>query len=371
MPKMSKPTVGLFTTIEGHQSIAEAIQETLNDDYTVEVFLERDDIFDLYVPFYKFFPSFIAIPFYITKQKQISKILTQYYKRKYEGKLRYFQRKYKPSILINTYFMYTPSLQEIADHHQIPFLNVISDPRTIQPMILAEKANMNFAFDEYLRKVSLSYYDQVNIQTTGWFVRSEYEQEYNVNEVREALHLKKDVLTFLVASGSEGTNIVTSILPALLKTSRPIQVLIACGNNKTLYKSIRAFSEHLVGDNKKLSIQPIGFTKQLYLYMQAADLVIGKAGPNTLFEAVATLTPFFAITHIAGQEDGNLDIIREYKLGYVEENVFKANTLLSKIIRNPEQLEQFKPHLKKMATHNAGAKKQLKELVRQLLPKSV
>src|SRR5260221_7446177 len=127
----SKPTVGLLTSIEGHQSIAEAIQQSLEDEFTVKTYLERDDIFDLYIPFYKFFPSFFAIPFHLAKQKQISKILIQYFKRKYQGKLRYFYHKHTPSIFINTYFMYNPSLQALADKHSIPFINVITDPRTI------------------------------------------------------------------------------------------------------------------------------------------------------------------------------------------------------------------------------------------------
>ena len=98
--------------------------------------------------------------------------------------------------------------------------------------------------------------------------------------------------------------------------------------------------------------------------MQAADLVIGKAGPNSVFEAIATLTPFFATTHISGQEDGNLDIIRDLKVGYVEEDVKKASKLLFKIIEYPEQLKEFKPHLKKLADYNKNSKKELQKRVK-------
>jgi UDP-N-acetylglucosamine:LPS N-acetylglucosamine transferase len=105
--------------------------------------------------------------------------------------------------------------------------------------------------------------------------------------------------------------------------------------------------------------------------MQASDLVIGKAGPNLLFETVATKTPFFAITHIAGQEDGNLDIIKEYKLGYVEENTIKANRLLGDIINHPEKLKKFLPHIEKLATYNRQAANILSQTISKLLiPKS-
>jgi UDP-N-acetylglucosamine:LPS N-acetylglucosamine transferase len=97
--------------------------------------------------------------------------------------------------------------------------------------------------------------------------------------------------------------------------------------------------------------------------MQASDLVIGKAGPNSVFEAVACLTPFFATTHIAGQEDGNLDIIRELKLGYVEEDSVKAAKLLHQIIENPKQLENFKENLNVLSDYNKQAKTKLKVLL--------
>jgi UDP-N-acetylglucosamine:LPS N-acetylglucosamine transferase len=101
--------------------------------------------------------------------------------------------------------------------------------------------------------------------------------------------------------------------------------------------------------------------------MQAADLVIGKAGPNMLFETVATETPFFAITHIAGQEDGNLDIIRDYNLGYVEENILKAQRILKQIINHPEQLDKFKTDILKLKKYNQQSKEKLLKIIANLI----
>lgn len=364
---MSKPVVGLFTTTEGHQSIAETVQQVLEDEFRVETYLERDETFDFYVHFYRFFPSLLRVPFKVVRQKRIAQLLTQYFHKKYQAKIRHFYSKYHPDILINTYFMYNLCLADLAEQHHISFINVLTDPRTIHPLLVAEKAECNLTFDASSYQTCQNFFPAAHLQKMGWFVRKEYEQSYDQKEVRTRLQLKPDVLTLLISSGSEGTNIVTAILPALINTHCPLQILVACGSNKSLFRSIQAVSEHLLGNNTQFTIRPIAFTKELYLYMQAADLVIGKAGPNSIFESVATLTPFFAITHIAGQEDGNLDIIRDYQLGYVEENMFKASRLLRKIIRNPEQLTEFQPYLKKIAAYNASSKKEFKELVHRLM----
>jgi UDP-N-acetylglucosamine:LPS N-acetylglucosamine transferase len=51
--------------------------------------------------------------------------------------------------------------------------------------------------------------------------------------------------------------------------------------------------------------------------MASADVVMGKAGPNVLFEAVTLGKPFIATAYIPGQEEVNLDFIRRHKLGWI------------------------------------------------------
>ena len=74
--------------------------------------------------------------------------------------------------------------------------------------------------------------------------------------------------------------------------------------------------------------------------MGIADLIIGKAGPNTIFETVAAKKPFIAITHIAGQEDCNLDLIKEYQLGFVEENAIKVVEALARCVEETHPFDQ-------------------------------
>jgi UDP-N-acetylglucosamine:LPS N-acetylglucosamine transferase len=45
--------------------------------------------------------------------------------------------------------------------------------------------------------------------------------------------------------------------------------------------------------------------------------VMGKAGPNVMFEAVTLGKPFIATAYIPGQEELNLGFIRRHKLGWI------------------------------------------------------
>jgi UDP-N-acetylglucosamine:LPS N-acetylglucosamine transferase len=358
--------IALFTGPEGHLSIAQAIQATLEDKHQVSVFYDRHILFNLYTPIYQFFPGAHKIPFTISKIEKSKKFIENIFKTNYEEKISAFVDKNKPEILISTFYMYNPALNQISKEKNIPFINAVSDPKTISPILLSEQA-INVTFDEESTDYCQEFDLDLDCRTLGWFVKPDFEKKYDLNKVRKRIGLDADTFTLLISSGSEGTTMVMKLLPFLIQSDKPIQVIVACGSNKTLYKSVEAFTKMLSKIKTHTKIIPLSYVTNMQDYMQAADLVVGKAGPNSLFESVATQTPFFAITHIAGQEDGNLDIIEEYKLGYVEENPFKAQVLLQSILDDPSQLDDFKPHLAKMAQHNKQSAQKLRTLVTSLL----
>lgn len=364
-----KKKVVIFTAPEGHLSIAQAAQQALEKKYETHLYFERDPLFNLYVPWIQYFPSLHRIPFKLSTYKQAKKILSETFKVRYQNKVQAAYTKYAPDVCISTYFMFNSSLELLKKNTVTHFVNILPDPKTINPLYVSEIADNNLFFDQAaIASVnSLTEEYPVKMMPSGWFVRDQFEKKYNQQNVRKKLALAAQTFTLLVASGSEGTAMVMKILPMILTIPTKIQVVIACGNNTALRRGVKLLQQLAKKTNNSSKIIPLGFSENMEEYMQAADIVVGKAGPNTLFETVATRTPFFAITHIAGQEDGNLDIIRDYNLGYVEENPLKAQKLLSDIIENPEQLKKFDVDLKKMAEYNRGAKKKLLKLVEQLL----
>jgi UDP-N-acetylglucosamine:LPS N-acetylglucosamine transferase len=172
------------------------------------------------------------------------------------------------------------------------------------------------------------------------------------------------MFTLCVVSGSEGTFNIFKILSTFLNPKYKIQVLILCGNNSEMVravKTLKSLSEKIRGPK----ITGVGYTDSMQFYLRAADLVVGKAGPNTMFQSAATLTPFFAISHISGQEDGNLDIIKRYGIGYVEENPRLATQKLKQIIDNPKILNKFTKNLKALSKYCQGSGEKLLTLLRK------
>jgi len=352
-----KKTIGIFSTKQGHQSIAEAIKEKIEreakDRYQVKIFYTKLLLELVYDSFYRLAPSALKFPYdlsikIVEKDTELKKLVYyHFFQTTYKSSLQ-FVKKNQIDLAISCYFPFGPTLEKIQSKMGVPYLNIITDPRTIHPWQISPQAQSNFFFDQ---TAIANFHKQCQATVSGWFVGDKYEKNYDKEKVKQELKIKED-LVFLIVSGSEGSGAILKILPSLINCPKPLRVFVACGKNQALYQNVLGIKKSLAsfGQSKAL-ITPLSFTKDMRLYMQAADLIIGKAGPNTLFESVATLTPFFAITHMV-QEEGNLDIIKEKHLGYVEEKAEMANKKLLEIINHPEQLKVFQKSLIDLKKYN-------------------
>jgi processive 1,2-diacylglycerol beta-glucosyltransferase len=265
-------------------------------------------------------------------------------------------KKQRPKIIISTYFAFTFVLEKLSKKYHFTLINIIANPRSFHKLETS-LSSYNFVFDGRSEKRCCKFGVNKNLLVkSGWFVRDEFQKSENKEGARSSLGLNPKLFTISVIGGSEGTLNILKIIPAFFSTDKKIQVVFICGKNKSLHRSLLAFFKILELNKHRNTIFSIkGYTENTHKYIQASDLIIGKAGPNLLFETVATQTPFFAISHIAGTEDGNLEIIRNYKLGFVEENPMKATQLTQKIINNPKMLNWFQRPLIKTAEYNKNS----------------
>jgi UDP-N-acetylglucosamine:LPS N-acetylglucosamine transferase len=365
-----KTVISIFTTTWGHQSIAKAIDDTLHPKYKVYFnFIKPDAVsFKSYNLQYILFPSVNIIPKEFSRTGYISKITLRHLYKSYITKIETLVKNQKPKVIISTYFAFTYVLEKLSKKYHFTLINITANPRSFHRLETA-LYSYNFVFDGRAEKRCRSFgTDKKLIVKCGWFVRREFQKPENKEVVRLSLGLKPKLFTISVIGGSEGTLNILKIIPAFFSTDKKIQVVFICGKNRSLYHSLSAFFKVLeLNKHRNTAFSLIGYTENTHKYLQASDLVIGKAGPNLLFEAVATRIPFFAISHIAGPEDGNLEIIRNYKLGFVEENPIKAIKLTQKIINNPKMLDWFQKPLTKMAEKNNGSHQILLDFINKKL----
>lgn len=351
----------------GHISIANGIKESLENKYQVEVGYTEIEPFSKvsYHFIYKFFPGLFRIAFALSTFAVFKNLFYWYVGRNYKNKLELLVKKAKPDIVINIYFAFDSSLKSLREKYNFRLINVLADPWTFSKIQISEGVE-NITFDKHSLTKLKSFEPEAKATPIGWFVEKKYHNAKKLNRklLRKKLDLNPNLFTLCVVSGSEGTFNIFKILSTLLNPNYKMQVTILCGNNADMFKivnTLKSLSEKIRGPK----IVGVAYTESMEEYLRAADLVVGKAGPNTMFQSVATLTPFFAISHIAGTEDGNLDIIRRYKIGYVEEQVSAATKKLQEIIENPKRLDKFQKNLKILSNYCQGTGEKLINLLKR------
>jgi 1,2-diacylglycerol 3-beta-galactosyltransferase len=126
--------------------------------------------------------------------------------------------------------------------------------------------------------------------------------------LRRAFGLDEARFTILVSGGGEGSGKLLRQVRALAWRPHAWQVIAVCGRNERLRRRLqrlRFATPTLV----------LGFVDNMPELMRAADVVVGKAGPGAIAEALATGIPIVLTSYLPGQEKENVAFVTELGIG--------------------------------------------------------
>jgi UDP-N-acetylglucosamine:LPS N-acetylglucosamine transferase len=190
---------------------------------------------------------------------------------------------------------------------------------------------------------------------TGWWTRLGMYEKYDYKESRKKLGFEDDRPVIFIGGGSLGTSALPKLLPLIMIIDKKVGLVINTGTDKLAYKMVeqykKMFSRFKKNDNVK--IVHLGWIENMAEVLSGCDMVLGKAGPNFLFDTVACQKPFVAITHIGGQEDGNIELIKKKKLGWVKERNKEILDFILSYLDRPKYFEKkYQENIKKEADKN-------------------
>ncbi len=126
-------------------------------------------------------------------------------------------------------------------------------------------------------------------------------------EAREHVGLE-DRFTCLVSFGGEGVGRdPRGLISTLLDSGIPLQVVAITGRNETLRKELKALG------TERLRVE--GFVENMATYLAASDVFVGKAGPSSVYEALAVGRPVLASGYAGLNELGVVRFIEYMDLG--------------------------------------------------------
>jgi 1,2-diacylglycerol 3-beta-galactosyltransferase len=126
--------------------------------------------------------------------------------------------------------------------------------------------------------------------------------------LRRRFGLDEHRFTVLVIGGAAGVGHLAAQVRSLALEAHPWQLVVVCGRNEKLRRrlaELEASTPMLV----------LGFVDYMPELMRACDLVVTKAGPGAIAEALATGLPLVITGFLPGQESPNVDFVVESRIG--------------------------------------------------------
>jgi 1,2-diacylglycerol 3-beta-galactosyltransferase len=126
--------------------------------------------------------------------------------------------------------------------------------------------------------------------------------------LRRRFGIDQDRFTILVSGGGEGSGKLLTQVRALARKGGDWQLIVVCGRNEKLRRRLAR-----VDFQSRALI--LGFVDNMPDLMRAADLVVSKAGPGAIGEALATEVPILLTSYLPGQETPNVTFVTNSGIG--------------------------------------------------------
>jgi len=130
----------------------------------------------------------------------------------------------------------------------------------------------------------------------------------DTSRLRAELGWPPDLPMVLLVGGGEGMGPLFKIARATAACGERFGLAIVTGRNIRL-------RDRLQGEAWDVPTFVYGFERRMPQMMQAASLLVTKAGPSTIAEAMNAGLPMILYGRLPGQEDGNVDFVVENGLG--------------------------------------------------------
>lgn len=356
-------------TGHGHRSISESLRQKILerspdsevvvvDGFALGGWLMKQ-FSRLYNPIVVYFPSFWGFCYRTANylKKPINTVVKCFIRKNLNKKL----AKMKPDVVVSVHAAFVTPVIDILKHKslRIPVIVLVADLDNITDLWVDSRANKILcpskeSRDHMLRKSV----PEERLIEIGFPVRAEFctKKEFEHKSVSvsenfsETSLVKKSELLILLIYGSQGSKSIQKIIRDLLD-KLPCRITIITGNNKKL----KAYLEKNFKDfGNKVTV--LSFTKEIKKHMQEADLLIMRASPNILMEAVNLAKPLVVIGALQGQEEKNPEYVARYGLGINCQNRDDLTEQISALLENEwEGLKRIKQNQIQFRNLNASS----------------
>lgn len=238
--------------------------------------------------------------------------------------------------------------------NKVPFVTVVTDLGGAHPTWFHKDVDMCFVPSDAVKRIArrCGLVDS-QLKQYGLPVRSEFWGDDRTKaEVRDELGLKNDGPIVLVVGGGDGVGGIERVAVALddkiqrTRGKNGAQIVVVCGKNQLLRKRL---------ESRQWGVNVIvkGFVHDMGDWMTASDLIVSKAGPGTIAEALIKGLPIVLSGFLPGQEAPNVKYVTEQGVGTFARQPEAIASIVSGWLGNPSRLRRMSARAKDLAKPNA------------------
>jgi processive 1,2-diacylglycerol beta-glucosyltransferase len=221
----------------------------------------------------------------------------------------------RPDLIVSVHPSFVGSVEDLLDAGgwKIPVISYIADLDNVSRIWADKRSFCTICPTENARLTMLNYgVPDSKIKVFGFPVRKRFNQTGSCRATSYYEHFKqKKELQFLIMNGSQGRQQAVEMARILLG-HYDCRVVILAGNNKKFRAEAK---KSLEGYKDRLEV--CGFVEDVEKYMLESDILLLRASPNVMMEAVNLCRPFIVTGSLTGQEEKNPQFAETNNLGVV------------------------------------------------------
>jgi 1,2-diacylglycerol 3-beta-galactosyltransferase len=220
------------------------------------------------------------------------------------------------------------ALQDMGLH--IPFLTVVTDLVSVHYSWFAPGADGYIVPTEQAKQLYLERgLDPERVHILGMPIDPKFTlPTENKQELQKKMGLEPGIPVVLLVGGGEGSGGLQDAVRAISRARLRVQLLIVTGRNKRLYAHLQRTRSSL-----HVPAKVFGFVHNMPEMMRAADVIVTKAGPGTICEALACELPLILNSFVPGQEEGNVDFVLHNDIGLLAHDSIELVDGLRRLVK--------------------------------------
>ena len=213
-----------------------------------------------------------------------------------------------PDLVVATHFYTVRALAIARARHglDVPVVGLNPDPLDSHALWTEPDVDEMIVFSEQAAQdLAKRGVPATKISRFPYLMRPEFPSPCDAAGARHALGLDADAFTVVHSAGGQGIggNLERSV-DAVVDRDLDLQYVVICGRNEALRRRLEARAR---GHGGRTRLHATGFVTDMPRWICAADVVVGKAGPASTFEALISGRPVLHTSYAAANEKAVLD----------------------------------------------------------------